>query len=167
MSVPLDQFVRPQTNSTTATPTYAQTGSQIVQSNLEALLNPNSQYIQNARRQGANVAAQRGGINASIAAGAAERAATEAALPLAQQAINIEQSRENVAQQDWISNQNFNRALRGQVFSNSLGMLNSIQEYALNDPELYTPEVTSGYSNFFQRNLRDILSTYFKDFNLG
>lgn len=138
-------------------------GTTMVNNSLESFLNPNSSYIQNARREGMNVAAQRGGVNSSIAAGAAEKAALDAAVPLAQQAVGIDQSREEVAANDWLSKQNFGRALQGQQFQNTLGMLNAIQEYALADPELYTPEVTSGYSTFFQKNMNDILSNFFKD----
>jgi hypothetical protein len=151
------------TNPPTTWNSRLPTGTNMVQSSLESFLNPNSSYIQNARREGLNVAAQRGGINSSIAAGASEKAALDAAIPLAQQAVQIDQSREEVAANDWLAKQNFGRALQGQQFQNTLGMLNAIQEYALADPELYTPEVTSGYSNFFQKNMKDILSNFFKD----
>lgn len=142
------------------------TGATAVQNSLDAFTNPNSRFIQDARREGLNFAAQRGGINSSIAAGASERAALDAAVPLAQQAVQIDQAREDVAANDWLAKQNFGRALQGQSFQNTLGMLNAIQEYALADPELYTPEVTSGYSNFFQKNMKDILSNFFKDFQV-
>lgn len=142
-------------------------GATMVNNSLETLLNPGSSYIQNARRQGLNTAAQRGGINSSIAAGAAERAAVDAAQPLVQQAVGIDQSREEVAANDWLAKQNFGRALTGQKFNSTLNMLQAIQDYSLADPELYTPEVTSGYSNFFQKNMNDILSTFFKGLNLG
>lgn len=142
-------------------------GTSMVAGSLEQLLSPGSSYIQNARRAGVNQAAQRGGINSSIAAGASERAAIDAALPLVQQAVNIDQSREEVAANDWLSKQNFGRALQGQTFTSTLGMLQAIQDYALADPELYTPEVTSGYSNFFQKNMNDILSNFFKGLNLS
>ncbi|MEM4546779.1 MAG: hypothetical protein QW328_08485, partial [Nitrososphaerota archaeon] len=45
----------------------------------------NNPYIQNARQRGVEYAARRGGVNTSIAAGASERAAIEAALPIASQ----------------------------------------------------------------------------------
>ena len=139
----------------------------VVQNSLSAMLDPNSAYIKNARRQGAQLAAQRGGINSSISAGAAERAAIDAAAPLAQQAVNIQQNREQQLADDWASQQNFNRAMMGQyaqtTFNTSLDMLKFFQQAALEDPELYTPEVTSGMSNFFQRNLNDILGRYFNN----
>ena len=138
----------------------------VVSGSLETMLNPNSQYIQNARQRGVEQAAVRGGVNSSIAAGASERAAVEAAAPLAQQAVNIQQTREVVNADNWAASQNFNRAFLGQLgqtsFNSSVGMLEMMQKYAMDDPELYTPEVISGFSNFFQRNMNDILGRYFK-----
>ena len=138
----------------------------VVTGSLESMLNPNSQYIQNARQRGVEQAAVRGGVNSSIAAGASERAAVEAAAPLAQQAVNIQQTREGVNADNWAASQNFNRAFLGQLgqtsFNSSISMLEMMQRYAMEDPELYTPEVTSGFSNFFQRNMNDILGRYFK-----
>lgn len=157
-----------------AAPSYQQNlqdPNQMVQDSLEAMLDPSSSYIKNARQRGIEYAASRGGLNSSIAAGAAERSAIEAAAPLAQQAVGIQQSREQVAADDWLSNQNFNRSIQGQValmpLRSSFDMLNTIQQYALQDPALYTPEVTSGYSNFFQKNMNDIMSNYFKGYDFG
>lgn len=131
-----------------------------VKGTLESMLAPGSSYIDNARQRGMELAATRGGINSSIAAGAAERSAIEAAAPLAQQALTLAQQEKDYQMEDWLANQNFSRALYGQKFSNSMGMLNAIQQYALEDPELYTPEVMSGFTNFFQQNMNDMLSRY-------
>ena len=162
-------------------------GTTQVSRSLQEFLNPNSSYIQNARQRGIEQAATRGGVNSSIAAGASERAAMEAALPLVNQAVDVDQQRyqflaqdyladqgyaaesqiqsmlaaQRAQQENWLSEQNFGRALFGQTFTNSMGMLNMIQQYALEDPELYTPEVASGYTNFFQQNMNDLLSRYF------
>lgn len=73
-------------------------------------------------------------------------------MALAQQQANSE---------NWLSEQNFGRAMFGQTFANSMGMLNMVQQYGLEDPELYTPEVLSGYTNFFQQNMNDLLGRYF------
>lgn len=73
--------------------------------------------------------------------------------------MSLNQQRANT--DNWLSQQNFGRALYGQSFSNSMGMLNQVQQYGLEDPELYTPEVMSGYTNFFQQNMNDLLSRYF------
>lgn len=136
-------------------------GIDTVKSNLESLLSSDSSYIENARRRGAEMAATRGGINSSIAAGAAERSAIEAAAPLAQQAAALDQQTQDYQMQDWMAQQNFGRNLFTQQFGSSLDMLNSINQMALMDPELYTPEVTSGMSNFFQKNMNNILKNYF------
>lgn len=191
-------------------------GSQQVSRSLQEFLNPNSDYMRNAAQRGVEMAAARGGVNSSIAAGSSQRAALEAVQPFVQQAVDVDQQKYQLMAQDylaqqgyafqdqlagkqnalqaalaqyqgglqtslaqyqgglsmalaqqaantesWLSQQNFGRALFGQTFSNSLGMLNSIQQYALDDPELYTPEVMSGYTNFFQQNMNDLLSRYF------
>ena len=158
-------------------------GTQQVQRSIQSFLDPNSAYLQNARQRGVEQAATRGGINSSIAAGASERAAMEAIQPFVNQAVQTDQQKYQLMGQDylaqqgykaqamlaqqqantenWLSQQNFGRAMFGQTFSNSMGMLNLIQQYALDDPELYTPEVMSGYTNFFQQNMNDLLSRYF------
>lgn len=147
--------------------TNLQNPNTMVQDAMGAALDPNSAYIQNARRRGLETAAARGGVNSSIAAGASERAALEAAQPLAQASLGISQAREGVLAEDWMSQQNFSRAMMGQyaqgAFSNTLGMLQRIQDYALEDPELYTPDVVSGYSDFFSQNMNNILSRFFGD----
>lgn len=136
-------------------------GSDQVMGTLERFVGSNSPYMQNARRRGLETAATRGGINSSIAAGAAERAALEAAQPLVDQSLQIDQTGANAEYDDWLATQNFNRALQGQRFSSSLNMLSAIQQYGLEDPELYSPEVLSGFSNFFEKNVNDTLKRYF------
>lgn len=144
-------------------------GSAMVTQSLQDILNPNSSYIQNARQRGVEMAATRGGVNSSIAAGAAERSAIEAAAPLAQQAVAIDaqrqQSQQQLLNEDWLAGQQFNRTFQGSLamlpVQSSFGMLEAVQQYALEDPELYTPDVVSGYSNFFNKNMNDILKNYF------
>lgn len=151
--------------SQTPTLTPTTSGTSQVLGSLESVLGSNSPYIQNARRRGAEVAATRGGINSSIAAGSSERAAIEAAQPLVQQGVSIDQAnlqqQRDVEYNNWLSEQNFGRALVGQRFNSATDMLAMLQQAALNDPELYTPEVTSGYSNFFSKNFDDIMKRYF------
>ena len=137
------------------------TGTEQALASLDSVMNSNSPYIQNARRRGLETAAARGGINSSIAAGASERAALEAGMPLVQQGLQIDAAQQNAQYDNWLSQQNFGRALVGQAFNNSSSMLGTIQEYALADPELYTPDVVSGYTNFFQNNMDQILKRYF------
>lgn len=151
--------------SPSPTVTPAASGTSQVLGSLEQVLGSNSPYIENARRRGLETAATRGGINSSIAAGSAERAAIEAAQPLVQQGVSIDQAnRQQQAEAEysnWLSQQNFGRALYGQKFTSSIDMLNMLQQAALSDPELYTPEVVSGSANFFQRNFDDIMKRYF------
>lgn len=160
--MPLSNYVTTMQNSPFA---GGPSGAEQVQSNLQTLLDPNSTYIQNARQRGVEYAASRGGLNSSIAAGASERAAIEAAAPLAQQATQIDQSREALMGQDWLANQNFNREIQGAIsllpVTSAFHMLDTIQQYALRDPELYTPDVVSGYSNFFTQNMTNIMNQYF------
>lgn len=136
-------------------------GASRVTGSLEQMLSPTSAYIQNARQRGLEQAATRGGINSSIAAGASERAAIEAAAPLAQQALQLDQAGINAQYEDWLAQQDFGRSLFGERFSSSLEMLERIQQYGLEDPELYTPEVLSGFTNFFQQTMNDMLRRYF------
>lgn len=137
----------------------------MVQSSMEAMLNPNSSYIQNARQRGVEYAASRGGLNSSIAAGASERSAIEAAQPLVSQALDIQKTRDLQLGQDWLDTQGFNREFQGQLammpVTNSLNMLNQLQQMSMQDPALFTPEVVSGYSNFFNQNMKDIMGQYF------
>lgn len=156
----LSDYLMGQPNLQSRAPRIPSGASQVT-SSLEQMLAPNSAYIQNARQRGLEQAATRGGINSSIAAGAAERAAIEAAAPLAQQAVGLDQTGINAQYENWLAQQDFGRALFGQRFSSSLGMLERIQQYGLEDPELYTPEVLSGFNNFFQQNMSDILKRYF------
>lgn len=149
------------TGQSPALPFQGRDYNQMVQQSLESFLDPNSQYIQNARQRGAEYANTRGGINASIAAGASERAAIEAAAPLAQSAVAAQLGQEQVQLQNWLDTQGFNRELSAMPYTSAMNMLQRVTEYGLQDPELYTPSVISGYSNFFNQNMQDILGQYF------
>ncbi len=139
--------------------------NQMVQDSLASMLDPNSEYIRNARQRGVEYAASRGGLNSSIAAGASERSAIESAMPLVQSSLDIQKQRDALVGQNWLDTQGFNRQFQGAVammpITNSFNMLNMVQQYALQDPELYTPDVVSGYSNFFNQNMEDVMSSYF------
>lgn len=160
-TIPLDQY-----NANQPAPFTNQADpNQMVQSSLETMLNPNSQYIQNARQRGVEYAASRGGLNSSIAAGASERSAVEAAQPLVTQALDIQKQRDVLAGQDWLNSQNFNRDFQGQLammpITNSFNMMGMVADAAMKDPALYTPDVISGYSNFFSQNMDNIMSKFF------
>ena len=142
--------------------TIQPSGTQMATDSLEAMLSPDSTYIQNARQRGIEHAATRGGVNSSIAAGAAERAAIEAAAPMAQTALQVEAQRENRAFEEYMADRNLNnefqQTLAASTISNSYNLLNTLQQYALNDPTVFTPEVISGYSNFFGQNTQNIIN---------
>lgn len=133
----------------------------MLQSSLERFMDPNSAYLQNARQRGVELAATRGGVNSSIAAGASERAALEAAVPLAQTAVGMQAGAQQAQIQDWMAQQGFNRELAAAPFTNSMNMLNRVTEMGMQDPELYTPSVVSGFTNFFNQQMNDMISRYF------
>lgn len=133
----------------------------MMQGSLDYFMDPNSRYIQNARQRGLELAATRGGMNSSIAAGASERAALEAATPLAQTAVGMQAGAQQAQIQDWLATQGFNREMAAMPFTNSMNMLNRISELGMQDPELYSPSVVSGFTNFFNQQMNDMLSRYF------
>ena len=145
----------------TAAPFAGRDYNQMTQDSLDFFMNPNSQLRQQARQEGLNVASERGGINSSIAAGASERAAIGQASGLAQGAMSAQIAQEQAQNQNWVDSQNFNRELAAMPFQNSLQMLQSINQYALQDPQLYSPSAVSGMSNFFNKNMADIMKNYF------
>lgn len=147
---------------TTPVPYANQDYNTMMQSSLERFMNPNSPYIQQARQRGAEQAAVRGGINSSIAAGASERAALEAAVPLAQTAVGMQAGQQQAEIQNWLSQQGFNRELAAAPFQNSMSMLGRITELGMQDPELYSPSVVSGFTNFFNQSMNDMISRYFR-----
>lgn len=164
--MPLSNYMAGPPAPATPAPFKAQpTPDTMVQNSLESMLNPNSSYIQNARQRGVEYAGQRGGLNSSIAAGASERSALEAAAPLVSQSLDIQKQRDQLEGTDWLQGQQFNRELQGQMtlmpVTNAFNMLNGLQQAAMSDPELFTPDVVSGYSNYFSQNMQDIMGQYF------
>lgn len=136
-------------------------GTQQALSSLDQVLSSGSPYLANARRRGLEQAAARGGINSSIAAGAAERSALEAAAPIVEAGLASDQAAQNVQYEEWMAQNNFNRQLQGGIFNQNLNAMNAVGEYALADPELYTPDVVSGYTNFFQQLGENTWERYF------
>lgn len=160
-------YITASANPNIVNPLQGRDNAALVTGTLESMIGGNSDLIKNARQRGVEYANQRGGINSTIAAGAAERSAMETGMPLVNASLEMQAQQDAANLADWSSQQNFARGLYGQQISNSLGMLNTVQQYALEDPELYTPEVTSGYANFFQKNMNDIMNNYFKGINGG
>lgn len=136
----------------------------------------NSPYLQSARRRGIETAGQRGLMNSTIAAGNAERAGIESIQPFVSEAVGLLNAREgraltrdNMQQQailsDWLDSNKFNREFNANLsllpIKSTFDMLNVFQQYAAEKPEIWTPDVLSGSTNFFQRNMFDILNQYF------
>lgn len=190
---------------------------------LNNMLSSNSTYMRNAQREGLERAAERGGLNSSIAAGLSQREAIRAAAPIAQADAGFTQDRfmagygaqledvlagnnmnrtmtrdslladldsrrinqeadlqgqrdvrlSNLARQErqfdanlteqardnetsraaWLNNQTllsteYTRAL-GDSRRAGLDFLSSLGQAFIDDPEVYSPEVVSGMSNFF------------------
>jgi len=159
----------------------------VVTDTMNQIIDPNGAYIRNARMRGLEQAAGRGNrAGSSIAAGASQRAALEGAAPLFNAAMQLHGQREGFAFQgeqnrlernrdytraqleDWANSRQFDREFYGVLSMmpiNSAYQLNSlIQTYALENPEVYTAEVISGMSNFFNQNFAQILSTYFPQY---
>ena len=72
---------------------------------------------------------------------------------------------DSVAQQDWLTNQNFSRefnaALSMLPIQNASQLHNAMMQAALEQPEVYTPEVLSGFSNFFNNQFLAQMQMYF------
>lgn len=155
----------------------------IVNNYLNQLIGADSALMRNARTLGIEHAAARGLQNSSIAAGNAQRAALDAALPLAQQALDMFNQRENrqwtssenrldrqqqltmAEVQNWLNNESFMRDFNAQLalapVANTFQLLQMIMKQAVDQPDVYTPDVVSGFSEFFNTNMLDILARYF------
>lgn len=149
---------------------------EVVGETLSYFTDQNNPYMRNAARRGLEVAGARGLSNSSIAAGASQRAALEAAQPLVNNAMALLGEREgrafqgqqadldrafrermqsdSVLQQDWLSSNNFTREFNGTLalmpIKNAYDLSKAIMSYAADNPEVFTPEVMSGFGNFFQ-----------------
>jgi hypothetical protein len=156
------------------------TPNELVANQLDQLLRSNSPYVQNARQRGAEYAASRGNINSSIGAGASERAALEAALPIASSdaqayrdanAANFESlsqlrsQRSAATLENWLSSETYTREYNGQLamlpIQSAVDMMQYITQRAMEDPAVWTPDIISGWSNFFSGNMFDVLGRYF------
>ena len=156
------------------------TPNELVANQLNGLLSGNSPYIKNARLRGAEYAASRGNINSSIGAGASQRAALEAAMPIAESdagvyrdanagnfaALNELRKMRTAADLDnWLSSESYNRDFNGRLamipINSGADMLAYITQRALEDPAVYTPDVISGFNNFFNLNMKDMFKNFF------
>ena len=157
----------------------------VVQDYLSQLLNDQSGYIQSARRSGIEQAAARGNINSSIAAGNSQRAAIDAAQPILNEITQLHNQREQLAftgeqnqadrnQQitmaqinDWAANNQFNREYNGQLsllpITSVTALNNQLMQAAIENPEIFPPEIVSGLGEFFGTNLLSMLQQWFPE----
>jgi hypothetical protein len=156
------------------------TPNELVANQLQGLLESNSPYMQNARQRGVEYAASRGGLNSSIAAGASQRAAIEAGMPIAQSDAGVYRDAnqgnfESLSQlrqmrvagelENWLSSETYNRDFNGRLamipINSGADMLQYITQRALEDPAVYTPDVISGFNNFFNLNMQNMFRNFF------
>ena len=68
-------------------------------------------------------------------------------------------------QQDWLQSRNFSREFQSQLsmipLSAAADLTSYISKYAVENPDVYTPEIINGMSNFMAQNMQSILSQYF------
>lgn len=154
----------------------------VVTDTLGQIIDPNGAYMRNAQRRGLEQAATGGNrAGGSIAAGASQRAMMEAAQPLVNNALQLQGQREGYAfqgeqnqlernrdytqaqLQNWMDDNKFNREFYGALSMmpiQSAYQLNGlIQTYALENPDVYTADVISGMTNFFNQNFSQILAS--------
>lgn len=66
--------------------------------------------------------------------------------------------------QDWLASQDFNRAFNGNLammpIASSADFLSNLMNAAINDPTVFTPDVISGYQNFFTGAFNNVISQY-------
>lgn len=68
-------------------------------------------------------------------------------------------------QQDWLNSRSFSRDFQSQLsmipLSAAADLTSFISKYAVENPEVYTPEIINGMSNFMAQNMQSILNQYF------
>lgn len=85
----------------------------------------------------------------------------------AQQDFNFRRAlqSDSVAQQDWLTNQNFSREFNAGLamlpIQNASQLHNYMMQAALEQPEVFTPEILSGFSNFFNNQFLAQMQMYF------
>lgn len=158
-------------------PTYNAFGpAQTVEQMASYLLDSQGAYLRGARRNGLDVAQERGLLNGNMAAQSSERAAIDAAQPLISEGMNLVNSREQRAltaklqsdqalQQDWLNSNQYNREFNGNLslipISNSLDFMKYIFQKGAEDPEVFTPNTMAGMQNFFTQSMLAMLQQFF------
>lgn len=66
---------------------------------------------------------------------------------------------------DWLNSRDFTRQFNANLsmlpIKSAIDMTTAITQFALQDPELYSPAIVSGMSEFFNRNMLAIMQQYF------
>lgn len=78
---------------------------------------------------------------------------------------------DSVTQQDWLTDRQFRREFNGALSTMAVNgaydLNRAVMEYAASNPEVYTPEIISGMTNFFQMNMTGLLQQYFPNLTGG
>lgn len=73
--------------------------------------------------------------------------------------------RDTTLQQDWLASQQWTREFNGTLamlpIKNASDMYSQIAKYALEQPDVYTPDVISGFTNFFRNDFQAALNQLF------
>lgn len=73
--------------------------------------------------------------------------------------------RDTTLQQDWLANQQWTREFNGTLamlpIKSATDMYSTIAQYALQEPDVYTPDVISGFTNFFRNDMQAALQQLF------
>lgn len=129
------------------------------------ILNSDSQYMQNAKQTGLELASKRGLLNSGLAVGNAQKAAIEASTPLTNQAIGLYSRERDYQMQDWLSNESVKRdanfTLAALPIRSAYDMMSGLMQGAANNPEVYTPAYMNSMSNFFMTNMHNVLNNFF------
>lgn len=68
--------------------------------------------------------------------------------------------------QDWLGSNSFSREFNGMLqmmpIQNAMDLTRMISQLAMQDPELYTPQIVSGMTEFFNKNMQAIMAQFFK-----
>ena len=82
--------------------------------------------------------------------------------------LNRDQQLTMAEVQNWLNNESFMRDFNAQLatmpINNTANLLNFISQQAITNPEIYTPDIVSGMSEFFTTNAMDVLSRYFPNY---
>src|SRR5690625_225296 len=99
---------------------------------------------------------------------AEERARAQREWTATQNQLDRDQQLTMAEVQDWLANEAFMRDFNAQLatmpINSASNLMNYIAQQAIENPEIYTPDIISGMSEFFTTNFVDVLSRYFPDY---